>query len=105
LSGISLKYRKPPIGAKDAQGDLLTSLIEVERPGVRGELIGHYKKAQYGSGYFLCIYGTKWVNAPGARYPQELDFKADYTYCKTKKQLEDRVRQALRERSQSNSST
>jgi hypothetical protein len=65
---------------------------------VGGLRFGWIKKAQFGPGWFLQIFGTKWQNAPGARYPQELDMKADFTYCKTKRKVLDMVVKVIHER-------
>lgn len=65
----------------------------------QNETVGFIKKARFGPGWFLKIFGTKWQNAPGARYPQELDARTDFTYCKTKRKVEETVLRVMAERS------
>lgn len=41
---------------------------------------GHAKPGPQGKGYLLKVDGIRWQTAPGARYAQEKDFRAEYTY-------------------------
>lgn len=77
----------------DHEGTPYSSLIEAE-----GSVVAAYKKAVFGPGVFLHVFGTTWQNAPGARYPQERDVRVNYTYCRNKTAMTDRIKQILRER-------
>lgn len=82
----SVEYRKATKPEKDTNGKVIDRFVFVD-----GMQVGHLARAQFGPGFFLLLYGSKWQNAPGARYVTELSARTDYTYVKTLKEATARV--------------